>query len=364
MLTEDGAPPVDHAPVPGPRAVIKAALLPMFPAPILRGGLELQCLKTAAALRRIGVDAEMLDYYNPESRFDILHLFPGSQTYHEICEYAAGRWPIVVSAVCGGRAASRMRPLIWGAVSRLAAAAKAPTIYDQKRVVYRSASVVLCNTPSEVEFVRVTFGVERNRIRIITNGVEDEVFQASPRLFHDRYGLKDFVLFTGNIVRRKNPLLLAQVLADMGHPGVFLGGRVAAEADYADEFERVVARSPHLLWVPGIPHDDPLLASAYAGASVFCLPSAAETQSHSALEAMAAGSPLILADLLYAHQPPLEHSVKVPLGDGGALKKALEKVLCDPAAYRRQLPDSYRWTAVAARIADIYAELLPQRRDW
>ena len=340
-----------------PLGPLQVRLLPMFPLGILEGGLEVQCLKTCQSLGGAGIDAQLLDYYRRDDRFDLLHLFGSTENYYDICQQVAGRWPIVISAVTGAPSAAWWRGPIWSSVSRLAAKAKLPTSYSRMRSVYHLAAAVICLNQLEADFLARTYGLPRERIRIISNGVDDRNFQAEPRLFVEKYGISDFVLYTGNIVQRKNPVNLAEALSRMGLPGLFIGRRVAAEEDYGERFAAIVDRSPKLHWIEGLAHDDPLLASAYAGAKIFCLPSTSETQSLSALEAMAAGAPILLGDYPYARQSPFESALRCDPLNSASIEMALARVMAEPDRYRHQLPQTYRWNQVAARIADLYHEI-------
>jgi glycosyltransferase involved in cell wall biosynthesis len=346
---------------------IRVRLLPMFPLNIVLGGLELQCLKTCTALQQIsneiGVAAELLDYYKSDDRFDVLHLFGSSEIFYDLSQQAANKMPIIISAVSGAPSASRWRAPIWQTASALVARVKLQTNYDKLRAVYHSAAKIICLNQLEAEFLRVTYGVQPERIKIVSNGVNDECFRANGEEFVRQYGVRDFVLFTGNIVQRKNPLQLARVLKRMDCPGVFIGGTLGSEQDYAADFAAVIESSPNLHWIRGLSHDDSLLVSAYAAARVFCLPSSSETQSLSALEAMAARTPVILGDFAYASQEPFTNSMRCNPADSGALRACLEKALNNPAHFSVKLPKSYSWSNVALSIARIYHEVWTQWRS-
>jgi glycosyltransferase involved in cell wall biosynthesis len=149
-------------------------------------------------------------------------------------------------------------------------------------------------------------------------------------------------------VPRKNPLVLAEVLRDMGVPGVFIGGVSQAEKAYGDSFEKVVGAVPSLLWIRGLAHDDPILASAYSAAAVFCLPSSAEVQSASALEAMAAGRPIVLG----------EHALRCRPDRPDSIRRAIETALAAPEEHAVRLPESFTWLNVARATAAVYEEIL------
>jgi glycosyltransferase involved in cell wall biosynthesis len=335
---------------------LRVRIVSLLPPSVLCGGMELQTIKTVRALREIGLEASFANYDDPNDDFDVVHLFGSSPNYYELVREIAGRWPIVVSAVCGGSSASWMRPVVFGLVSTFARAAHVQTTFERTAYVHATASKVLCLTQSEADFVRVTYGTRPENIAIVTNGVDDAYFTASPEAFVDRYGIDDFVLFTGNIVRRKNPLLLAQALEQLRHPGVFIGSLVATEAAYGAAFRTVVERNRNLLWIPGLDSTDPLLVSAYAAARIFCLPSTAETQSLSALEAMAAGTAPVLADRLYARQDPFGSAPKCDPSSLDSLRTSLARAM--GVSVKRRLPDGYRWREIAARLASTYVALL------
>jgi len=336
----------------------RVRLLPMFPFSVVCGGLELQCLRTQIALKAIGIDAELLDWNDPRAQYDILHVFGSTPNYYDICLHSRGKRRIVISAVIGARSVSRLRKLVWDGVSTLARLARTPTEHQRLRCMYHSADAVLCLNQLEADFVGVTYELPRERLHIVTAGVGEHCFSASPEPFVERHGVRDFVLFTGNIVRRKNPLMLARALAELGTKGVFIGGEVAAEKAYADSFAHFVDSNENLLWIGNLAHDAPVLASAYSACSVFCLPSASEIQSASALEAMAAGKPLILGDRPYAYQTPFELALKCRCDDTHSLKKCLTMVLKDPERYTSRLPESYTWRNVARATAAVYERIL------
>lgn len=341
---------------------IRVRILSMYPPSIVFGGQELQYLQTRSALQILGVSIESVDYCNTADRFDILHLFGLSANYRDICYYAANKYPIVLSAVSGARYAWRWRAVLWDLVSRLTRTVRLQTTYDRLRSVCRHASAVLCLNELEARFLHITYGLPWERIVIVPNGVDDSFFCASGEAFTQKYRVRDFVLFTGNIVERKNPLKLAQVLRRLGYPGVFIGGTLTAEQTYANAFESVVNSAPNLVWIRRLENHDPILASAYAAAKVFCLPSSMEAQSLSALEAMAAGLPIILADVPYAYQTPFERSLKCHPKDEASLRRCLEEAMSKPEVYRVKLSDQYRWHNIARQVLDVYQKVLRARR--
>lgn len=338
---------------------LRVRVVSMFPASVSPGGLEIRALRTANALQALGVEALPLPAFDQTDRFDLLHLFGSTGSYVDLCRQVSGRWPIVVSAVCSAPTAAWWRGPIWRMATSLVAPLRLSTSYGQQREVFDRASAVICLNSLEAEFVRITYGVSRERIHVIPNGVDPGMGEVGPERFVSRYGVSDFVLCTAGILARKNVLRLAEALADLSYPGVFIGYPSPAESAYAREFAAVINAHPHLHWIPGLAYDDPLLASAYRAARVFCLPSSSETQSLSALEAMACDLPVILGDYPYARQSPFEHCLRCDPRQPGGLRTTLQRAMEDPDRYRNPLPTLHRWPAVAARIRSLYETLCP-----
>ncbi|WP_395944854.1 glycosyltransferase [Brevundimonas sp.] len=128
---------------------------------------------------------------------------------------------------------------------------------------------------------------------VILNPVDADLFARADRsLFAEAYGVEDYVLCVGRIEPRKNQLLLAHALRDVDIPIVFAGESLDFP-DYERLLREVVGARGH--FVGRLPSQSAMLASAYAGAKCFALPSWAEGGPLSALEAGAAGAPLVLS---------------------------------------------------------------------
>jgi glycosyltransferase involved in cell wall biosynthesis len=190
----------------------------------------------------------------------------------------------------------------------------------------------------------------------VNNAVHDIFYNATGDEFVNKYKLENFVLFTGNIIPRKNPLLLAKVLNKLQLNGVFIGSGDYGGSSYLESFKReIYISNGRLIWINGLGSEDPMLASAYHAARVFCLPSRSETQPQSALEALVAKKPIILANKPYAYQSPFEGVFKSNLCE----KDLAEAVIFSMSAkVEYSNLESLRWKNVASKIGDIYKTVL------
>ncbi len=136
-------------------------------------------------------------------------------------------------------------------------------------------------------------GADVSRATIVPNPVEPGLYSgATPELFEQTYGLRDYILCVGRLEARKNQITLLHALRDSGMPLVLVGH--ATNPDY-DKLLRSIA-GPNVTFLGRIPANSQMLASAYAGARVFCLPSWSEGAPLVALEAAAAGCNMVLSD--------------------------------------------------------------------
>ena len=136
-------------------------------------------------------------------------------------------------------------------------------------------------------------GAELKSSSIVRNPVNIEVFKdADPSLFQTQYNVKDYVLCVGRIEDRKNQLMLVHALRNKNIPIVLVGH--SSDKRYFGLIQEIAGEN--LKIIDRLPPQSEILASAFAGARVFILPSWAEGASLAVLEAAASGANLVLSD--------------------------------------------------------------------
>jgi glycosyltransferase involved in cell wall biosynthesis len=258
------------------------------------GGGENQLVQTGRSLEAHGVRVRLFSPWTDRlESARLLHLFGMSREGLALARLArTRRVPLALSPICWyqPRAMAALEPDLPRKALGLAAwclRSIAPRIPSWRRELLHLADVVLPNSNAEAGQLTRLFGIPRERLRVVPNGVLPDFGTASPDPFRERLGPNPFILSVGRIEPRKNTLSLVRAVRSLGLPLVHIGESVPGHHAYARECRR--AGEGSVSWLGRLDHDDPLLASAYAAARVFALPSWFETPGLSALEAALAG---------------------------------------------------------------------------
>ncbi|MBB1158007.1 MULTISPECIES: glycosyltransferase family 4 protein [Amycolatopsis] len=223
--------------------------------------------------------------------------------------------------------------------------------------VLRAAAGVLVLTEAQREFVRTAYRADPARIFAVPNGVSGEFF-LPPRARREPV-LR--LLFVGRLSPQKNLSRLLHALTRVRQPVVL---DVVGDGEQRERLEETAQQQ-------GIPdvrfhgrlHGASLL-HRYERADLFVLPSDREGMSLAALEAMAAGLPVLATDV--PGNTELLHGIgALAPADPAALAAAIDEFATDEDFRRRTAAASARaareltWAAVAAQVEDVYAEVLP-----
>ncbi|HEV2638190.1 MAG TPA: MSMEG_0565 family glycosyltransferase [Actinocrinis sp.] len=198
---------------------------------------------------------------------------------------------------------------------------------------------------------------------VIPNGVAYERFADTNPLAraHWKHWLGRYVLAVGGIEPRKGSidLLDAYALLFAEHPDVALviaGGETLFDyRDYRAEWE---ARAAQLgvdpIVLGPVPDDD--LPSLVAAADVFAFPSVKEGFGLAAMEALAAGVPLVVRDLPVLREVfgPAASYAATPADLATALTQALSSENTERRTAGQALAARHTWSAAAASHLDFY----------
>ncbi|MGT2425247.1 glycosyltransferase family 4 protein [Amnibacterium kyonggiense] len=337
------------------------------------GLLEFDFLNRSAAFRRgLGIDREHLTsrphtvvhrkFFNGVAAYTGLpigSLF-GFGRYDLVHETYFERIPATVGDVAGGR-----RQVHVSTVHDLGFL-RHPELFDSRnlaasrrafdRQVRRSTVVLTPSAFTRSELLELT-DVPEHRVLVTPLASTTPAFSGlpgrEPRVPAAKPAPRPFALYVGNIDPRKNlrTLLRGWLSADLGRDFdlVLVGAPLRGSAELVGELEDLANRGVRYHGYV----DDAQRARLYEDATCFVYPSLYEGFGLPVLEAMQAGTPVIVSDAPALVELVADAAAIVPRTDADGFGRALRDVLSDPgvrsalAARGRARAAEYDWAATA-----------------
>jgi glycosyltransferase involved in cell wall biosynthesis len=322
------------------------------PFALAHGGLQHQIIRMKAALEQAGVEADYLRWWDAAQRADIIH-FIGRPT-PEYITFAHGQNCRVIVAELLTATGSRSRgelaaQKILTRVLRkiLPGAFAARMAWD----AYRLADACIANTAWEAHLMHYLFGAPKERVHVVSNGVEEIFLNSAPA------ARGSWLVCTATITERKRVLELAQAAVCAQTPLWIVGGAYADTDPYAQKFFSLARQQPQILRYEGAIADRMRLARIYREARGFVLWSAMETRSLSAEEAAACECPLLLSDLPWARSTFAGHAGYCPVA-GPERTSGFLREFYDAVPSLKPPPRPASWPEVARQFKAVYESVL------
>jgi alpha-maltose-1-phosphate synthase len=263
-----------------------------------------------------------------------------------------------------------------------------------EKTAYELADGVIAVSSSMKRDVRALYGVHPEKIRVIPNGIDTDLYKPTPnREVPASYGIdpdKPYLLFVGRITRQKGigHLLNAVPFLLPGIQTVICAGAPDSEALAAEtekKVEETRAQTANRIvwirqWVPRLQ-----MISLYTHASLFICPSIYEPFGIINIEAMACGTPVVASAVGGIPEVVVsgETGMLVPFKPVGSanpepknaarfsreLANAANFLMGSPATLRKmktkaqeRVEKYFSWRAIAARTLEFYKDLVPPRK--
>jgi glycosyltransferase involved in cell wall biosynthesis len=199
------------------------------------GGAEIQMLKTKEYVERISrTEIKFFDLFEDKlGDYDLLHCFKLRDECLSLCRLAKLKGlRIAISSIY-----TRWNPLFETKTrSQLENATNRIGLLFSNLRRYNSVSleqlfpfkdlleisdVIMPTSRMEADLLSKRFKIDRKKFVPVPIGVESSFSQSNPKLFIDKYGLSNFVLFVGRIERRKNVLTVIKACIRRGQGPCF-----------------------------------------------------------------------------------------------------------------------------------------------
>lgn len=327
---------------------------------LVNGGVRTQALQTASALTKSGVEVEFISPWQEGIEADFVHIFvTGLDTLGILTRCSELGIKTVLSPVFfSNRSASLISTSLKAekVLSKVGSGIRSD--FGIKAEACSIADLVLPNTSAEAILIEKGFGINSAKIEVIPNGVELRFANATPDLFVQKYGLRDFVLFVGQAgALRKNVIKLLESAPDIEAPIVIIGSLY--DDEYGEQCKQLGRKAGNVTFIETLDHNSDLLASAYAACHTFVLPSQFETPGIAAMEAALAGANIAITDRggtddyfgEWAEYLTPESSDSITKAVNNALSKEKSESL------KNHIHKNYSWDAVGEKTLKAYNKL-------
>jgi glycosyltransferase involved in cell wall biosynthesis len=335
------------------------------------GGWQVQVGETMAALvrlrerERVDLHLDLKDAHAlVPSNYDVLHVFgTAGGNGRVVAEAARLQLPVLLSArvASGWTRSNGSRARVADRVLGNQTDWDFDTEYARMRRALQGASLIAALAAGERKAICDAFLIEPGKVREVPNAAGAAFFNAEPGRFRERNRIAgQFALMVGDVSPYNDQLGVAQLLAGLALPLVVIGDARDRDAAYLRELRKLRT----VTCLGALAHHDPLLPSAYAAASVFILCSSGSPMPMTALEALAAGTPVVSAGRPAAALDGSEFAFRqLGAGQTEALQRAVAALLSAPPerARVRALVEAFTWERVAAQLLDCYRELAAGR---
>jgi glycosyltransferase involved in cell wall biosynthesis len=215
---------------------------------------------------------------------------------------------------------------------------------------YQKADAIIAITDWEAWIMGQLFDAPSNRIHVVANAVDSAYFNSRSAPSGDH------LICVATITERKRVLELAKAAIAAKTPLKVVGKPYSEGDPYFLKFVQAAQASQGMVEYLGPIQNPEQLAARLHAARGFVLPSIMETQSLAALEAAAAGLPLLLSDLPWAHVTFGNKVTYLPLCSGTVFAGHL-RLFFDAAPRLRTPLKPPTWQNAADELLNIYQSL-------
>jgi glycosyltransferase involved in cell wall biosynthesis len=238
--------------------------------------------------------------------------------------------------------------------------------------VARRLDRIITVSESSAKDTRLFFKVPADKIRVVYNGIDTEIYSVNEEASQSRDGL---IMVANTDDRKKGVLYLLQALQMLRDDGIKLTvvDDAARHSSYIEDVGPLPSYGSKLvrkLNLDGMVHftgrlTRQQLAQHYAAAQIAVVPSLYEGFGLPAAEAMACGTPVIATTGGALPEVVGDAGMLVPPANADALAAAIRQLLNDRQAQlraseagKKRVTEQFNWEQAARRTLEVYQEVL------
>lgn len=328
------------------------------------GGGETLLLKTKEYLEKMGVEIKLFNLWIDRFKEgDLLHVFGSVKEALGLMQSAKSKGvKIVISPIVWYNWQSALH-IPYSLSERLMCSLRQtiksvfPQAPSDRKKMMQLADIVLAGSHAEAWQIHRYFLIPKDFIHVIPYGADRCFDGASPDLFYERFGIRDFILTVGRVEPRKNQLNLIRAMREERHPLVVIGNLVSHHRNY---YERCVRESYANVYFPGyLPIDSEELRSAYAACSVLVIATWFETPSLAALEAGLAGAKVVITREGSTREYFKDYVKYVNPASVRDIREKIEDAIQTPKTdvLQNYIRKNYLWEHMAEKTLQVYKSL-------
>lgn len=316
-----------------------------------KGGMNIQIKNTIDALKQNRVNVIEHNFMDNEIAEDVLHVFGTHSSSMRLVEHCRKlNVPVIISTVFNRFDVSSTRKKldkyfmnIPGFLSELSTVKKMLNLAD----------LIIALNDEERELLIYYFGLNKDKIIVIPNGIDEEYLNNSDAKFNIK---KNVVLNVASITPIKNQLNL--IKASINAPWELRLVGPVGDLEYFRLCQNIANGAKNITFVGSLPYNSVLLQNEYAEAKTFCLPSFSEVQPLSIIEAAAYNCNIVVSNRFPLNKELKSSAFFVNPSDSTTISKQIKKSLETTSQTSSALRNLLLWKEVGEKILKIYESLM------
>lgn len=290
------------------------------------GGVQVRVRKIKSLLEDRGHHVDFFSAFETKVKdYDVLHIFSLKEESLGIAACARNIGIKVVISPIVNTTPERARAVKNSIrFHKLFTPLSSESVEHQRYRLLQLCDSILVESKTEADFIKKYYRVDREKIKIVPNGVEEQPI-ASKAIFEKIGRECKYILQVGRIDENKNTLNTIRAVKGTKYDLVVIGGKASWDAsDYYNQCLEEANKCPNVHLLGWVDSNSDLLASAYQNAHVVIMPSKTETFGLVAVEGAMAGAHVCMSNNL-------------PILDFGVFKKEFTFDCTDTKDIRRVL---------------------------